>query len=112
MISVVAVCKFEFLERLSMLIFIPETIAMDVCGFFNQDISSLSSNENNREDSKSLEPEWKSAVAQSEKPLLSIDCVSEAKLCEKHEIISYPAIRLFRGDESVSRYRGPRKVSS
>lgn len=64
------------------------------------------------EASKSLESEWISAAEELEDSLVSIDCVSETSLCEEYEVISYPAIRLFRGDESVTRYRGPRKASS
>lgn len=85
---------------------------MDVGESLKQDTNDTNTDEVGRDDSKSLEPEWKSATAQSKKPLVSIDCVIESKLCEEHDVISYPAIRLFRGGESVSRYRGPRKASS
>jgi protein disulfide-isomerase A1 len=44
------------------------------------------------------------------KNFVSIDCVSESKLCKENDVISYPAIRLFRKNKSVARYRGPRKA--
>jgi protein disulfide-isomerase A1 len=63
-----------------------------------------------REGSKALELEWISMETEIMKNFVSIDCVSESKLCKENDVISYPAIRLFRKNKSVARYRGPRKA--
>jgi len=60
------------------------------------------------EDSKALESEWKSASSRTQHQLVSVDCTIETRLCGEHEIISYPAIRLFKKNKSVGRYRGKR----
>ncbi len=61
-----------------------------------------------REKSKALEPEWNAAIYQYEDKLLSIDCTVEKDLCREHEIVSYPAIRLYQPEKGMIRYKGPR----
>ncbi|KAI2465625.1 thioredoxin-like domain-containing protein [Annulohypoxylon bovei var. microspora] len=62
--------------------------------------------------SKSLEPEWTSAVESEKKGLMSIDCASAKSLCQEFSIISYPALRFFDGHGKMTSYRGPRRASS
>ncbi|KAF8848341.1 hypothetical protein BDZ45DRAFT_681286 [Acephala macrosclerotiorum] len=61
--------------------------------------------------SKALEPEWLSATSQTSQHLLSIDCTVEEDLCVQYDVVSFPAIRLLQGSESIMRYKGPRKAS-
>ncbi|KAE8453967.1 hypothetical protein EG329_007743 [Mollisiaceae sp. DMI_Dod_QoI] len=63
------------------------------------------------EASKALETEWVSATSQTSQRLLSIDCTVEADLCTEYDVVSFPAIRLLKGSESVMRYKGARKAS-
>lgn len=64
------------------------------------------------EPSKALEAEWLAATSQTKTALLSVDCKTEADLCQEQGVISYPAIRVFDGSEKVRRYKGPRKASA
>ena len=42
--------------------------------------------------------------------VVSFDCGAKPKVCAELGIISYPAIRLYRPNGIVDRYRGPRKA--
>ncbi|CAJ2512114.1 Uu.00g077390.m01.CDS01 [Anthostomella pinea] len=66
---------------------------------------------NLRPASQTLELEW-APLAETEEALMSIDCVTEAALCNEHEIVSYPALRFFDGHANMSPYRGPRRASA
>lgn len=67
-----------------------------------------------RPKSRALEAEWLSAVADSRShTLLSIDCENESTLplCAKHDVRSYPSLRLFKKGNYVTDYKGPRRAS-
>lgn len=67
-----------------------------------------------RPKSQALEAEWLSAVAESRgHTLLSIDCQDESTLplCARHDIGSYPSLRLFKKGNHVANYKGPRRAS-
>jgi hypothetical protein len=62
---------------------------------------------------QSYEPMLKRATENSTTKLITIDCDQEMNLCERHDINSYPTIRLFEkrdGEENpnMARYRGSR----
>ena len=42
---------------------------------------------------------------------MSIDCTSESTLCHEHDVVSYPAIRVFNSP-SMTRYKGARKADA
>jgi Thioredoxin len=91
----------------------PDAPATDVrqsCLLPSKLLRQLHWHDSSREASKALEPEWISASTQSKRPLISVDCTAESELCDENGVISYPAIRLFKGLDSVTRYRGPRKA--
>jgi protein disulfide-isomerase A1 len=55
------------------------------------------------------------AAAASKTPFLHIDCAQETDFCKQHDIHAYPAIRLYKTNESgdatetrMKRYRGPK----
>ncbi|KAI1106425.1 hypothetical protein F4804DRAFT_43165 [Jackrogersella minutella] len=62
--------------------------------------------------SQALEPEWRSAVESEKKALMSINCTSEASLCQEFGVISYPALRFFDGHGKMTPYRGSRRRDS
>jgi len=42
--------------------------------------------------------------------LATIDCLKEAEICAKYDVLSYPAIRVFEGSKKMTRYRDLRKA--
>ena len=43
--------------------------------------------------------------------MATVDCTAEIAFCAIHDVVSYPAIRIFRGNLStVVRYRGIRRA--
>ncbi|KAK8087483.1 thioredoxin-like protein [Apiospora phragmitis] len=56
---------------------------------------------------EALEPEW-GRVEEASGWAASVDCSRHKQLCKEHNVISYPAIRLFDGDGKMTPYRGPR----
>ncbi|EXU99533.1 protein disulfide isomerase family protein [Metarhizium robertsii] len=62
------------------------------------------------EASKTLLPEW--TTLQDKIATKSIDCIVSQDLCAEFDVVSFPAIRLYRGDQPMIRYRGPRTASS
>ena len=43
--------------------------------------------------------------------MISVDCAVESELCGDYGVTSYPAIRIFRGPDNFTRYRGKRKAN-
>ncbi|KAK1996742.1 hypothetical protein LX36DRAFT_671490 [Colletotrichum falcatum] len=60
--------------------------------------------------SKALEQHW-SAVEEAIPTALSVDCPSSPSLCADLDVVSFPAIRLYRQDHTKHHFRGPRKAS-
>ncbi|KAH8373668.1 hypothetical protein KR200_005874 [Drosophila serrata] len=64
-----------------------------------------------------LEPEYSKAagmVKRDDPPikLAKIDCTEAGKeICNKYAIISYPTLKIFRQDDEVKDYKGPRKAN-
>ncbi|OWT43507.1 protein disulfide-isomerase [Pochonia chlamydosporia 170] len=61
------------------------------------------------EPSKTLLAEW--AAIQDKVTAKSIDCITSRDLCAELDVASFPAIRLYHGDQQMVRYRGPRKAT-
>ncbi|KAH6680019.1 hypothetical protein F5X68DRAFT_263695 [Plectosphaerella plurivora] len=59
--------------------------------------------------SERLEPEWTKVNTAAVGAKLSVDCLSEPDLCASLDVVSFPTIRLYRRDGSMTRYKGPRK---
>ncbi|KAK1750081.1 thioredoxin-like fold protein [Echria macrotheca] len=58
-----------------------------------------------------LETEWISLQKTSKDPnIISFDCGKDLGSCRDLDVASYPAIRLYRRDGSIIRYRGDRKA--
>lgn len=62
-----------------------------------------------REASQRLETEWSAVDATLAGAKLAVDCLSETALCADLDVVSFPAIRLYRRDAPMSRYKGARK---
>ncbi|KAK1977313.1 hypothetical protein LZ30DRAFT_732030 [Colletotrichum cereale] len=60
--------------------------------------------------SKALEQHW-SAVEEAIPAALSVDCPASPSLCADLDVVSFPAIRLYRQDGTKHHFRGPRKAS-
>ncbi|GKT44017.1 protein disulfide-isomerase [Colletotrichum spaethianum] len=60
--------------------------------------------------SKALEQHW-SAVEEEIPSALSVDCLASPSLCADLDVVSFPAIRLYRQDGTKHHFRGPRKAS-
>lgn len=66
--------------------------------------------ETKRENSKKLLKEWKT-VKKNIASSAMIDCVAASSFCHEMDVVSFPAIRLYKKDGPTTRYRGPRKAS-
>ncbi|KAL7922004.1 hypothetical protein ACQKWADRAFT_294173 [Trichoderma austrokoningii] len=64
-----------------------------------------------KESSKKLLKEWKS-VEKNVVSTATVDCVAASSFCQEMDVVSFPAIRLYKKDGSTTRYRGPRKALS
>lgn len=60
-----------------------------------------------------LEAQWTS-IQETERDnnVVSIDCSTNAPLCDSYGVLTYPAIRLFHPSGRMTRYRGPKKASA
>ncbi|KAL7903228.1 hypothetical protein HDV63DRAFT_363421 [Trichoderma sp. SZMC 28014] len=65
----------------------------------------------NEESSKKLLKEWKT-VKKNIASSAIIDCVATSSFCKERDVVSFPAIRLYKRDGLTTRYRGPRKASA
>ena len=76
-----------------------------------QAVGTLKLTQNSKQ-SRVLEPEWLSAQKTVTGKLVSVDCSTNAQVCRKFGVTSFPTIRLHHPDGTQTRYRGPRKASS
>ncbi|KAK0643961.1 hypothetical protein B0T16DRAFT_513272 [Cercophora newfieldiana] len=62
---------------------------------------------------QSLEAEW-ATVQESlqDADILSVDCATEAAFCSEMDAVTFPAIRVYNEDGTITRYRGPRRSKS
>lgn len=64
---------------------------------------------------KALAPEYEEAATQLKEKnikLVKVDCTEEAELCQAHGVEGYPTLKVFRGLDNVSPYKGQRKAAS
>jgi len=77
----------------------------------NQDYTLVAFIGSENAQSQLLDTEWPT-VADAGGSHISIDCNTEAEFCEKQDVRSFPAIRLYRsGGQVYEHYRGPRLAS-
>jgi protein disulfide-isomerase-like protein len=64
---------------------------------------------------KALAPEYEDAATQLKEKgikLAKIDCTEETDLCQQHGVEGYPTLKVFRGLDNVSPYKGQRKAAA
>ncbi|KAL0474713.1 protein disulfide-isomerase [Neurospora intermedia] len=64
---------------------------------------------------KALAPEYEEAATTLKEKnikLAKIDCTEESELCQQHGVEGYPTLKVFRGLEVVSPYKGQRKAAA
>ncbi|KAJ4295996.1 protein disulfide-isomerase precursor [Collariella sp. IMI 366227] len=64
---------------------------------------------------KALAPEYEEAATTLKEKnikVAKIDCTEEAELCQQHGVEGYPTLKVFRGLENVSPYKGQRKAAA
>ncbi len=64
---------------------------------------------------KALAPEYEEAATTLKEKnikIAKIDCTEEADLCQKHGVEGYPTLKVFRGPDNVSPYKGQRKAAA
>jgi len=64
---------------------------------------------------KALAPEYEDAATQLKEKgikLAKVDCTEETELCQKHGVEGYPTLKVFRGADNVSPYKGQRKAAA
>jgi protein disulfide-isomerase A1 len=44
--------------------------------------------------------------------LVKVDCTEETDLCQQHGVEGYPTLKVFRGLDNVSPYKGQRKAAA
>ncbi|KAI1326082.1 hypothetical protein F5Y16DRAFT_376340 [Xylariaceae sp. FL0255] len=64
------------------------------------------------EKAKALQNEWEQLKTEVQVSIVSIDCTSEAELCALHGDPESSTIKLFKRENEVSRYQGPRRASA
>jgi protein disulfide-isomerase A1 len=64
---------------------------------------------------KALAPEYEEAATSLKEKnikVAKVDCTEEADLCQQHGVEGYPTLKVFRGLENVSPYKGQRKAAA
>ncbi len=64
---------------------------------------------------KALAPEYEEAATslkEKDIKLAKIDCTEETDLCQTHGVEGYPTLKVFRGPENVTPYKGQRKAGA
>jgi len=64
---------------------------------------------------KALAPEYEDAATQLKEKnikLVKVDCTEETDLCQKHGVEGYPTLKVFRGLDNVTPYKGQRKAAA
>lgn len=64
---------------------------------------------------KALAPEYEEAATTLKEKnikLVKVDCTEETDLCQQHGVEGYPTLKVFRGPENVSPYKGLRKANA
>ncbi|AEO66019.1 uncharacterized protein THITE_2113741 [Thermothielavioides terrestris NRRL 8126] len=64
---------------------------------------------------KALAPEYEEAATTLKEKnikLVKVDCTEETDLCQQHGVEGYPTLKVFRGLDNVSPYKGQRKAAA
>ncbi|KAL2161469.1 hypothetical protein VTH06DRAFT_8031 [Thermothelomyces fergusii] len=64
---------------------------------------------------KALAPEYEEAATSLKEKnikLVKVDCTEETELCQQHGVEGYPTLKVFRGLDNVSPYKGQRKAAA
>ncbi|KAL2022801.1 hypothetical protein VTK56DRAFT_4617 [Thermocarpiscus australiensis] len=64
---------------------------------------------------KALAPEYEEAATSLKEKnikLAKVDCTEESELCQQHGVEGYPTLKVFRGLDNVSPYKGQRKAAA
>ncbi|KAK3695347.1 protein disulfide-isomerase precursor [Podospora appendiculata] len=64
---------------------------------------------------KALAPEYEEAATslkEKDIKLVKVDCTEEADLCQQYGVEGYPTLKVFRGPENISAYKGQRKAAA
>ncbi|KAK0731580.1 protein disulfide-isomerase precursor [Lasiosphaeris hirsuta] len=64
---------------------------------------------------KALAPEYEEAATtlkEKDIRLVKVDCTEEADLCQQHGVEGYPTLKVFRGLDNVTPYKGQRKAAA
>jgi protein disulfide-isomerase A1 len=65
--------------------------------------------------SKAHAPEYEEAATtlkEKDIKLVKVDCTEETELCQQHGVEGYPTLKVFRGLDNVSPYKGQRKAAA
>ncbi len=65
-----------------------------------------------REKTKIFGPEWTNAYAKKIEHLIGVNCETAVDICESYDIQAYPDIRLFRRDQQIAVYQGPKRAAA
>ncbi|KAK3906927.1 protein disulfide-isomerase [Staphylotrichum tortipilum] len=63
---------------------------------------------------KALAPEYEEAATTLKEKnikVVKVDCTEEAELCQQHGVEGYPTLKVFRGLDNVTPYKGQRKAA-
>lgn len=44
--------------------------------------------------------------------LVKVDCTEETELCQEHGVEGYPTLKVFRGRDNITPYKGQRKAAA
>jgi protein disulfide-isomerase A1 len=44
--------------------------------------------------------------------LVKVDCTEEAELCQQYGVEGYPTLKVFRGADNITPYKGQRKAAA
>lgn len=64
---------------------------------------------------KALAPEYEEAATtlkEKDIKLVKVDCTEEADLCQQYGVEGYPTLKVFRGPENPTPYKGQRKAAA
>lgn len=64
---------------------------------------------------KALAPEYEEAATtlkEKDIKLVKVDCTEEADLCQQYGVEGYPTLKVFRGPDNITPYKGQRKANA
>ena len=64
---------------------------------------------------KALAPEYEEAATslkEKDIKLVKVDCTEEADLCQQYGVEGYPTLKVFRGPDNITPYKGQRKAAA